>query len=51
MAQALLGHQSEARRPRFARKHLPGVFPCLSRQSYCNKRLRAALPLVKQMIR
>jgi Transposase DDE domain len=51
VAQALLGHHSEARWLRFARKHLSGMFPYLPQQSGYNKRLRAALPLVKRMIR
>ncbi len=51
VAQALLGHRSEARWLRFARKHLSGLFPYLPQQSGYNKRLRAALPLVKRMIR
>jgi len=51
VAQALLGHRSEARWLRFARKHLTDMFPYLPQQSGCNKRLRAALPLVKRMIR
>ena len=51
VAQALLGHRSEARWLRFARKHLSGMFPYLPQQSGYNKRLRAALPLVKRMIR
>jgi hypothetical protein len=51
VAQALLGHHSEARWLRFARTHLSGMFPYLPQQSGYNKRLRAALPLVKQMIR
>ncbi|MFD8527815.1 IS982 family transposase [Streptosporangium canum] len=51
VAQALLGYHSEARWLRFARTHLSGMFPYLPRQSGYNKRLRAALPLVKQMIR
>jgi hypothetical protein len=51
VAQALLGHHSEARWLRFARTHLLGMFPYLPQQSGYNKRLRAALPLVKQMIR
>ncbi|WP_323377479.1 IS982 family transposase [Streptomyces sp. RB17] len=51
VAQALLGHRSEARWLRFARKHLAGMFPYLPQQSGYNKRLRAALPLVKRMIR
>ncbi|MCT9935433.1 IS982 family transposase [Planotetraspora sp. A-T 1434] len=51
VAQALLGHHSEARWLRFARKHLSGMFPYLPQQSGYNKRLRAALPLVKRVIR
>jgi hypothetical protein len=51
VAQALLGHRSEARWLRFARKHLTGMFPYLPQQSGYNKRLRAALPLVKRLIR
>ncbi|WP_369199170.1 IS982 family transposase [Streptomyces djakartensis] len=51
VAQALLGHHSEARWLRFARKHLNGMFPYLPQQSGYNKRLRAAFPLVKRMIR
>jgi Transposase DDE domain len=51
VAQALLGHRSEARWLRFARKYLSGMFPYLPQQSGYNKRLRAALPLVKRMIR
>lgn len=51
VAQALLGYHSEARWLRFARKHLADLFPYLPQQSGYNKRLRAALPLVKRMIR
>ncbi|WP_131764968.1 IS982 family transposase [Candidatus Protofrankia californiensis] len=51
VAQALLGHHSEARWLRHARTHLAGMFPYLPGQSGYNKRLRAALPLVKTMIR
>ncbi|MEV8561978.1 hypothetical protein AB0478_37120 [Streptomyces sp. NPDC051917] len=51
MAQALLGHRCEARRLRFACKHLIGMFFYLPQQSGYNRRLRAALPLVKLMIR
>jgi Transposase DDE domain len=50
-AQALLGFTSEARWLRYVRKHLPGMFPCLPQQSGYNKRLRAALGLVKRVIR
>ncbi|MFD5543881.1 hypothetical protein ACFWIJ_40310 [Streptomyces sp. NPDC127079] len=51
VAQALLGYRSEARWLRFAHERLSGLFPCLPRQSGYNKRLRAALPLVKRMFR
>ncbi|MBZ9644885.1 IS982 family transposase [Streptomyces sp. PSKA30] len=51
VAQALLGYRSEARWLRFARKRLANLFPYLPQQSGYNKRLRAALPLVKRMIR
>jgi len=51
VAQALLGHRSEARWLRYARKHLSGMFPYLPKRSGYHKRLRAALPLVKRMIR
>jgi len=51
VAQAVPGFHSEARWLRFARKHLSGMFPYLPQQSGYNKRLRAALPLVKRVIR
>ncbi|MER5918188.1 IS982 family transposase [Streptomyces sp. NPDC001982] len=51
VAQALLGHHSEARWLRYARKHLLGMFPYLPQRVGYNKRLRAALPLVKRVIR
>jgi hypothetical protein len=51
VAQALLGYHSEARWLRYARKHLCGMFPYLPQRAGYNKRLRAALPLVKRMIR
>jgi hypothetical protein len=51
VAQVLLGFRSEHRWIRFARCHLCGCFPYLPRQPGYNKRLRAALPLVKQVIR
>ncbi|MFI6882075.1 hypothetical protein ACIBI2_04220 [Streptosporangium canum] len=51
VAQALLGYHSEARWLCFARKHLSGMFPYLPQQSGCNKRPRAALPLIKRLIR
>jgi hypothetical protein len=50
-AQALLGFTSEAHWLRYARKHLSGMFPYLPQQSGYNKRLRAALGLVKRVIR
>jgi hypothetical protein len=51
VAQALLGHHSEARWLRFAREHLGGMFPYLPQRPGYNKRLRAVLPLVKRVIR
>jgi hypothetical protein len=51
VAQALLGVHSEARWLRFLPAHLPGAFPYLPGQSGYNKRLRAALPLLKRCIR
>jgi hypothetical protein len=51
VAQALLGIRSEARWLRFLPTHLPGAFPYLPGQSGYNKRLRAALPLLKRAIR
>jgi hypothetical protein len=51
VAQALLGFTSEAHWLRYARKHLRGMFPYLPQQSGYNKRLRAALGLVKRVIR
>src|SRR5205814_1485653 len=46
-----LGFTSEAHWLRYARKHLAGMFPYLPQQSGYNKRLRAALGLVKRVIR
>lgn len=51
VAQALLGYTSEARWMRFAHAHLLGMFPYLPKRPGYNKRLRAALPLVKRIIR
>ncbi len=51
VAQALLGIRSEARWLRVRPAHLPGAFPYLPGQSGYNKRLRAALPLLKRAIR
>jgi hypothetical protein len=50
-AQALLGVHSEARWLRLVPTALPGAFPYLPGQSGYNKRLRAALPLLKRLIR
>ena len=51
VAQVLLGVRSEARWLRFVPAHLPGAFPYLPGQSGYNKRLRAAVPLLKRAIR
>ncbi|WP_067529737.1 IS982 family transposase [Nocardia uniformis] len=51
VAQSLLGFTSETHWLRYARKHLKGLFPYLPQQSGYNKRLRAALGLVKRIIR
>jgi hypothetical protein len=51
VAQVLLGVRSEARWLRFVPRHLPGAFPYLPQQSGYNKRLRAAVPLLKHLIR
>lgn len=51
VAQALLGHHSETRWLRYARSHLAGMFPYLPGQSGYNRRLKTALPLVKDAIR
>jgi hypothetical protein len=51
VAQVLLGMRSEARWLRFVPRALPGAFPYLPGQSGYNKRLRAALPLIKRLIR
>ena len=51
LAQALLGVHSEARWLRLIPQRLPGAFPYLPGQSGYNKRLRAALPLLKRLIR
>jgi Transposase DDE domain len=51
VAQALLGCKSEARWLRFARAHLAGMFPYLPQRPGYNRRLRAALPLIKRVIR
>ncbi|MFI1658340.1 IS982 family transposase [Streptomyces sp. NPDC020472] len=49
--QAVLGFASEARRLRFARRHLAAAFPYLPGQSGYNKRLRAANTLISRFIR
>ncbi|MFJ9146992.1 hypothetical protein ACIRP7_02730 [Streptomyces sp. NPDC102270] len=51
VAQALLGFTSESRWLRFVDSRLGGMFPYVPRQPGWNKRLRAALPLVKKAIR
>ena len=51
VAQALLGFHSEARWLRYAHTHLRGMFPYLPQRPGYNKRLRAALPLIKRFIR
>jgi hypothetical protein len=49
--QALLGYVSEARWLRYARTHLRDLFPYLPGQSGYNKRLRAAFPLLRYLVR
>jgi hypothetical protein len=51
VAQALLGHVSEARWLRYARAMLGHLFPSLPGQSGYNKRLRAAAPQLIAFIR
>ncbi|MFH8553502.1 IS982 family transposase [Streptomyces celluloflavus] len=51
VAQALLGFGSKARWLRYANVHLASMIPYLPQQSGYNKRLKAALPLVKKAIR
>jgi Transposase DDE domain len=51
VTQAMLGFHSEHRWIRYALCHLGAMFPYLPHQPGYNKRLRAALPLVKQVIR
>jgi hypothetical protein len=51
VAQALLGFTSEARWLRFLPVRMPGAFRYLPGQSGYNRRLRAALPLIKQVTR
>ncbi|MGH3742994.1 MAG: IS982 family transposase [Micromonosporaceae bacterium] len=51
VAQVLLGVRSETRWLRFVPRGVPGAFPYLPGQPGYNKRLRAALPLLKRAIR
>ena len=51
VAQVLLGARSEAHWIRYARIHLRAMFPYLPQRPGYNKRLRAALPLIKKTIR
>ncbi|WP_405628701.1 IS982 family transposase [Streptomyces sp. NBC_01174] len=51
VAQSLLGFTSESRWLRFVDSRLGSMFPYVPGQSGWNKRLRAALPLVKKVIR
>ena len=51
VAQVLLGVRSEPRWLRLVPAALPGAFPYLPGQSGYNKRLRAASPLLKRVIR
>jgi hypothetical protein len=51
VAQVLLGVHSEARWLRLVPEALPGAFPYLPGQSGYNKRLRAAWPLLRRLIR
>jgi DDE family transposase len=49
--QAMLGYHSEARWLRYVDRHLRHLFPSMPGQSGYNKRLRAALPQIKRVIR
>ncbi|MEE1766800.1 transposase [Streptomyces sp. JV185] len=51
VAQAMLGFASESRWLRFVRSRLGAMFPYIPKQPGWNKRLRAALPLIKRVIR
>ncbi|MEV6332264.1 IS982 family transposase [Streptomyces sp. NPDC051909] len=51
VAQAMLGFASESRWLRFVRSRLGTMFPYIPQQPGWNKRLRAALPLIKKAIR
>lgn len=50
VAQHLLRHDSETRWVRYARTHLKSMFPAVPTQSGYNKRVRAAGPLISQVI-
>ena len=50
VAQALLGFTSEARWLRYARRRLHGLFPYLPTQSGYNKRVRAAVGVLRAVI-
>ena len=49
--QAMLGFHSEARWLRHVRTHYRGMFPFIPQDPGYNKRLRAALPQIKRLIR
>lgn len=49
--QAMLGYHSEARWLRYVARHLRHLFPSMPGQSGYNKRLRAALPQIKRIVR
>lgn len=49
--QSMLGYHSESRWLRYARENLRHLFPFIPLQSGYNKRLRAALPQIKRIIR
>ncbi|MFF8196625.1 hypothetical protein ACF05L_38500 [Streptomyces bobili] len=51
VAQAMLGFTSEPRWLRFVDSRLGAMFPYVPKQPGWNKRLRAALPLIKRAIR
>ncbi|WTU15986.1 hypothetical protein OG816_39140 [Streptomyces sp. NBC_00073] len=51
VAQAMLGFTSESRWLRFVHSRLGKMFPFVPKQPGWNKRLRAALPLVKRAVR
>jgi DDE family transposase len=51
MMQAMLGYHSEARWLRYVGAHLRHLFPFVPAQPGYNKRLRAALPQIKRIIR